>query len=117
MAKPKLTLREKQSFFVYLVHYLIQFADVQGYELTFGECWRSPEEAKRLAKLKKGIKRSLHCDRLAIDLNLFKEGKYLTKTEDYRELGEYWERLDDLCSWGGHFNDGNHFSLTHGGRK
>ena len=113
----KLSLREKQSFFVYLLSYLIQYAYNQGYELTLGAAYRTPSEAEALATAKKGIKRSLHTERLAIDLNLFKDGKWLKKTSDHRELGAYWEGLDPLCSWGGHFNDGNHYSLEHGGRK
>jgi hypothetical protein len=58
---------------------------------------------------------SLHKDRLAIDLNLFKNQDYLKSTEDYLPLGEYWESIGG--AWGGRFNDGNHFSLEHNGRK
>lgn len=112
-----MTLREKQSLFVVLVARLIDYASALGYELTFGEAYRSPEEAARLAKAGKGIAKSLHTSRLAIDLNLFKDGVYQRGTEAYRPLGEWWERQDPLCKWGGFFGDGNHFSLTHGGRK
>lgn len=112
-----MTLREKQSLFVALVAELIRFAYAQGYELTFAEAYRSPEEAARLAKLGKGLKYSLHCDRLAIDLNLFRDGVYLSSTESHRPLGEWWEKQHPLCRWGGRFNDGNHYSLEHGGRK
>lgn len=113
-----MTLREKQSHFLRLVATLIQQADVFGYALTCGEAYRSPEEAARLAALGAGITRSLHTQRLAIDLNLFIDGVYQTTTEAYRPLGEWWERQDVLCRWGGRFRrpDGNHFSLTHGGR-
>ena len=31
------------------------------------------------------------------------------------ELGEYWESIGG--SWGGRFNDGNHYSLEHNGVK
>jgi hypothetical protein len=72
--------------------------------VTLGEAWRSPEEAARLAKTGKGIARSLHTERLAIDLNLFKSGQYLFGTEDHRELGEWWEAQDALARWGGRFN-------------
>ena len=52
-----------------------------------------------------------------MDFNLFKDGKYLTATEDYTQLGEYWESLGGC--WGGRFSsaDGNHFSLEHEGCK
>lgn len=85
--------------------------------MTFGETYRSPEEAKRLAKLGIGLKDSLHISKLAIDLNLFKDGRYLSSTESHKKIGEWWERQDELCCWGGRFGDGNHYSLTHGGRK
>lgn len=112
-----MTLREKQSLFVSLTALLILKANQLGYELTYGETWRSPEEAARLAKLKKGIKNSLHTLKLAVDFNLFKNGKFLDKTEDHRVLGEYWESLHPLARWGGRFEDGNHYSLEHQGRK
>lgn len=115
-----MTLREKQSLFVILIAKLIDHAYAVGYDMTFGECWRSPEEAVRLAKAGKGVKNSLHCSRLAIDFNLFLNGKYLTKTEEYADLGLWWEAQSGLnyeCVWGGRFNDGNHFSIAYGGRK
>ena len=116
-----MTLREKQSLFAELVAMLLVMAHDLGYAVTLGEAYRSPEEAARLAKLGKGIKTSLHTQRLAIDLNLFRDGKYLTASEDYRPLGEAWERLsqkpDYECCWGGRFGDGNHFAISHNGKK
>lgn len=115
-----LSLREKQSIFVREIANLIIYAGSQGYELTFGEAYRSKEEAERLANADKGIKNSLHTVRLAIDLMLFKGGKYLTNTKDYEFLGLYWEAksVPDLqYCWGGRFNDGNHFSIAHAGKK
>ena len=112
-----MTLRQKQSFFVSLVALLIQHASSLGYELTFGEAYRSPEEAARLAKAGKGIANSLHTSRLAIDLNLFKNGVYLSSTAAHKPLGEWWEAQHPLCRWGGRFKDGNHYSLTHAGRS
>lgn len=112
-----MVLREKQSLFAHLVAELILAAYDKGYAVTLGEAYRSPEEAARLAKLGKGIKASLHTQRLAIDLNLFLNGTYLTNTNAYHPLGEWWEQQHELCRWGGRFGDGNHFSMTHGGRK
>lgn len=115
-----MTLRQKQSVFTLRVARLILKANELGYELTFGEAWRSPEEAKRLAKTGAGIARSLHTDRLAIDLNLFKDGQWLTTTEAHRPLGEWWERQSTdgaVCTWGGRFGDGNHYAIEHAGRK
>lgn len=115
-----MTLRQKQSAFVRLVARLIYQATSMGYELTFGEAKRSAEEAARLAKLNKGIKNSLHVLQLAIDLNLFRDGRYLTSTEAHRPLGEWWEAQSTpelQCTWGGRFGDGNHYSVAHGGAK
>lgn len=140
------SLREKQSLFVYLSALLIEEAYERGYELTFGEAWRSDEQAEinavgpvmrdRVSKVIeflapmlamkisnngkiRGSRNSLHQDRLALDLNLFKNGAYLTGTEAHRELGEWWERQHPLCRWGGRFEDadGNHYSLEHEGRQ
>lgn len=116
-----MTLREKQSSFAIAVAHLILKAAEMGYEVTLGEAWRSEHEAKRHALAGSGIRRSLHQDRLAIDLNLFRHGEWLTSTESHRPLGEYWESLstDEYdCAWGGSWgDDGNHYSITHEGRK
>jgi hypothetical protein len=117
-----MTLREKQSLFVVLVARLIQHATALGYALSFGEAWRSPEEAARLAKRDTGIARSLHTQRLAIDLNLFKDGVYLRTADAHRPLGEWWKAqstADYTCAWGGDFasGDANHYSIAHGGRQ
>jgi len=100
----------KQIDFVQDVAKLIGFIFKTRYFCTFGETFRTQEQAKIFAKSGKGIKNSQHCKRLAIDLNLFSsEKKYLTKTSDYKFLGEYWESLREGNRWGGRFNDGNHF--------
>lgn len=105
-----MTLRQKQSLFVTLVVKLITKGHQLGYEFTFGDAQRSIQEATRL-----GFKNSNHTRRLAIDLNLFKDGHYLSSTESHRPLGEYWESLHPMCRWGGKFGDGNHYSLEHNG--
>jgi hypothetical protein len=109
------TLGEKQRKFVSMIGQLIGWAYAHGYELTFGEAYRTPEQAALYAKQGKGIAKSLHCSRLAVDFNLFVNGAYQPTSEAYKTLGEYWESLGG--AWGGRFNDGNHFSLEHEGRK
>ncbi|MDY4387759.1 M15 family metallopeptidase [Pectobacterium aroidearum] len=109
-------LLDKQQLFAQMLAKLILWADTQGYELTYGEAYRTPEQAKLNAQSGKGIANSLHTQRLAVDLNLFINDVYKTRTEDYLPLGEYWESLGG--SWGGRFKsrpDGNHFSLEHNG--
>jgi D-alanyl-D-alanine carboxypeptidase len=112
------TLAQKQRRFLPLVAKLIDFAYAQGYELTAGECYRTPEQAALNAQHGSGIANSLHTLRLAVDLQLFRGGVYLTDTASYEWLGEFWKTLDPECSWGGDFQtrpDGNHFSLSWGG--
>lgn len=108
-----MTLREQQSLFVLLVAKLIYFARASGYELTFGETYRTKEQAEWNAAHGSGITNSLHCQRLAVDFNLFKGGEILTTVENYRPLGNYWKGLHALCRWGGDFSkpDADHFSM------
>ena len=98
-----LSLRQKQSMFAKKVALLILFAYDQGYEITFGDAWA-----------KTGHKTgSFHYKRLAIDLNLFRDGKYLASTKAHEPLGLFWEGLSPQCTWGGRFrnSDGNHYSF------
>lgn len=39
----------------------------------------------------------------------------LTASSGHKLLGEYWESIGG--TWGGRFNDGNHYSLEHNGVK
>ncbi|PHS23501.1 MAG: hypothetical protein COA83_09690 [Methylophaga sp.] len=90
---------------------LILFAEDQGYKLTGAELYRTPAHAKRNAAKGVGIADSLHCQRLAIDLNLFIDDKFRRDSEAHRPLGEFWESLDPRNNWGGDFKkpDGNHY--------
>ena len=111
-----MTLGQKQRKFTRMVADLIIFAYEQGYELTVGDAFRDPRVHGAVGEKKSySSANSLHKERLAIDLNLFKDGRFLAQSEDHRPLGDYWESLGG--SWGGRFEDGNHYSLEHGGRK
>ena len=88
-----------------MISRLIRFAYNMGYKLTFGDAYATTGH----------MENSLHYKRLAVDFNLFKDGRYLTRTEDHAPLGEYWEAIGG--TWGGRFNDGNHYSLEHNGVK
>lgn len=98
---------------------LLTWLDANGYEVTLGECKRPPEAALYYSREKKGILHSNHIHSLAIDLNLFRDGKYLTEKTAYAPAGEYWESLsvpDCESCWGGKFEtpDSDHFSLKYG---
>ena len=112
-----MTLREKQSLFARNIARLIQYAYAEGYEVTLAEAYRPPETAALYEKQGRGISRSLHTQRLAVDLNLFIDGKYLPDSESHRVLGLYWKTLHPDNRWGGDFSrpDGGHYSMSHGG--
>lgn len=117
---------EQQRLFVKLIGKLIEWSYTNGYELSFGEAWRTDEQARLYATSGKGILNSLHRRRMAIDLNLFKDSRpgidddvYQTDSAAYKPLGNYWKTLHPLCRWGGDFSkpDGNHFSMEWEGVK
>lgn len=138
------SLNEKQWQFSALYAQLILHANSLGYQCATGECARSNEQAEinamgsggreRLFDLirkdfpalasavrdngkNNGVRHSVHQLKLAGDLLLFKGGVYLTASEDYRPLGEWWELQSPFARWGGHWSDGNHFSFEHNGVK
>lgn len=108
-------LSEKQFQFTKMTADLINWAYLNGYTLTYAEAYRSPLQAKENAAKGIGISNSLHTQRLAVDFNLFKDGVWLTRTEDHEQMGEYWESIGG--TWGGRFHDGNHYSLEYNGVK
>ena len=95
---------DRQQAFVYDVSVLIEWVYNEGYELSLGEAWRPKEtQAVYLEQGKTKTMHSKHQERLAIDFNLFIDGKYTDNPEDYRLLGEYWESLREGNVWGGRF--------------
>ena len=142
-----MTTGEKQRLFFLLVCQWGIAIQRLGYEATFGEGWRTDEQAEinalgpqgRLTLVKllttvplfarlaltianntgSGIRTSLHIDRLAVDVNLFKDGRYIAdgSSPEWAEVGKLWESLHELARWGGRWGDGNHLSLEHEGRK
>ena len=111
-----MTLGQKQRKFTLMIAQLIQWAYEQGYELTVGDAYRDPRLHGQVGEKKGyGAASSCHKLRLAVDLNLFKEGAFLTTTEAHTPLGEKWESMGG--TWGGRFQDGNHYSLEHEGKK
>jgi len=97
-----MSLRTEQSAFAKTLALLILWVFEQGYEITIGDVWAHDRH-------KEG---SFHYKRLAADLNLFKNGKWLIETKDHEPLGEFWKSLDPQCTWGGDFKnkDANHYS-------
>jgi len=110
-----MSLRQSQAIFMLNVAKLIVKMNSEGFTCTFGEAFRTPEQAEIYAKSGKGIKNSLHCKRLAIDINLFSpKGDYLTTVKDHEQFGMFWETLHPKNRWLGRFakGDANHYEMT-----
>lgn len=113
-----MSLGKMQRKFTRMVALLISWAYDNGYELTLGDAYRDPRVHGEVGEKKSySSANSLHKSRLAIDLNLFKDGVWLTSSEDHRPLGDYWKSIGG--TWGGDFPnpDGNHYSIEFQGRK
>lgn len=106
-------LGERQELFSRLIAKLILKMYDMGYQVRCGDFYarpRIPLEHK---------KNSLHYEKCAADLNLFKDGVFLERTEDHANFGDYWEGLHPNCRWGGNFkdkngkpiHDGNHYEV------
>lgn len=113
-----MSLRKLQSEFAALVPRLIDKAISLGFEVTFGDAYRDPRAfGSPGIFMSYGHPKSAHKYRLAIDLNLFKNGTFLDSTEAHAELGTWWESQHPLARWGGRFRDGNHYSFEYEGIK
>ncbi len=111
-----MTLGERQKQFSRMIPKLLDKAHDLGFEVTLGDAFRDPRVFGAQGKFAGyGRASSAHKNRLAIDLNLFKGGKYMSDTEDHKILGEWWESQGG--SWGERFEDGNHYSLEWQGTK
>jgi hypothetical protein len=81
----------------------------QGYQVSEGEGWRTPEQAAIYVVKKTGILDSIHRDRMGQDLII-------------RDKDAAWKALHPLNRWGGDFKgktagDYQHFSQTYSGRS
>lgn len=116
-----LTLGQRQELFMELLGQLLVWLYANGYKVRGGELLRDPRIAKMNDANGVGISNSLHIDKLAIDLNIFKNGRWLSTTEEHAPIGAKWKTLHALCAWGGDFKpptkpDGNHYSVRYAGR-
>ncbi len=114
-------LSTKQQRFTECMGLLINQAYSLGYGLTFGDAFRdSRAHGANGVKDSYSAANSVHKIRLAVDLNLFVDGEYITSGDHlaYQQLGEFWKGLDVDARWGGDFpGDANHFSFQHKGVK
>jgi hypothetical protein len=118
------SIRPIQSAFARLVPRLIDKAHELGFEVTLGDAYRDPRVFGPVGQRRGyGHPNSAHKQRLAIDLNLFRDLDgdgdldFAERTELHRPLGEWWEKQHPLARWGGRFADGNHYSFEVDGIK
>lgn len=114
-------LTGKQFLFMSCLGKLLLWCEQNGYTVTGGDLYRSMDSLKcyhcqqpvnyqqlLVSNGRSHTLNSLHCNRLAIDLNLFKDGQYIGNDgQAYAPLGQYWESLDPSNHWGG----GDHFPV------
>jgi len=99
-----MTLGEKQRAFSKALAQLLLYAYEQGYEISMGDVWA-----------KTGHKaNSNHYIRLAADLNLFKDGVYLTDGSGHDKLHNFWDSIGGAKRID---RDMNHYSFEHEGRR
>lgn len=112
---PAETLGQKRCRFTLMVASLLQYMKSQGYDAALNEVMRTQAQASANAASGAGISNSLHLVGLAADINLYKNGTYLSLSSDHLPFGIWWEAQGG--SWGGRFSkpDGNHYSLMHNG--
>ena len=112
-----MSLGSDQREFALLAGKFIVWIYKQGYELSLGDFFRDPRlHGKFGEKVAYGSSKSYHKKKLAMDLNLFKDGKYLGSTASHAALGKKWKSMHPKCVWGGDFgkSDGNHYSFGEG---
>lgn len=113
-----MSLISEQAAFLLDVCKLIEEATRQGFTVTAGEMYRTPEQQALYVKTGRSkTMNSLHLTRRAVDLNFFRDGKLVYDKAALAPLGAYWELLHPLNSWGGNgikLVDVPHFSRGDG---
>lgn len=99
-----MSLVQEQAAFLLDAGKLVVYATEQGFVVTGGELWRTPEQQQVYVKTGRSkTMKSNHLRRLAIDLNFFKDGKLVATKSELAGLGDYWESLNPVNRWGGNF--------------
>lgn len=108
-----MSLVTEQAAFLQDAARLIIHANSLGWTVTGGELFRTTEQQAIYVKTGRSkTANSYHLKRLAIDLNFLKDGKLVYDIAALKPLGDYWEGLSPLNSWGGNwksFKDVPHF--------
>ena len=108
-----MTLGQHQEAFMRDFSKLLIFIHQNGYEVRGGELLRTPEMQEIYLRTGKSkTSKSNHLVKCAVDLFIFKDGKWLLNKEDLKMFGDFWCSLDPMNQWGGFyqtFYDGPHF--------
>lgn len=104
-----MTLGQHQEKFSRDLWDLMQFAFNRGYEIRIGEVQRPIEMQEIYIKTGRSkTMNSMHLKKCAADIHFMKDGNLCYP----KELGDFWESLDPMNSWGGNwktFKDAPHF--------
>ena len=107
-----MSLVTKQQQFAISIAKLIIYAESIGLPVTFGDAYRDPRlHGATGNKQGYGAANSCHKLRLAVDLNIIKDGK-ISPISDYEKLQKYWR--DNLNGSEMIDGDSNHFSWAEG---
>ena len=100
-----MALVAEQAAFLQDVARLVVHAAEQGWTVTGGELYRTQEQQEIYVRTGRSkTSNSYHLKRLAIDLNFFRDGKLCYDVAALKPLGDYWESLAAVNSWGGNWN-------------
>lgn len=108
-----MTLRSQQSVFAKNIGLLIAYAYANGFELTFGEVYRTVEQQEIYFKTGRSkTMNSRHIQRMAVDFNIFINGRMLFADpkiydDDLKRatvLADYWESLNVNNVWGSNWD-------------
>lgn len=100
-----MSLVNEQAAFLLDVCELVKFATNQGFQVTGGELFRTPEQQQIYLKTGRSkTMQSNHLKRLAIDLNFIRDGQLCYDKLALEPIGQFWEGLHPKNRWGGHFS-------------
>jgi hypothetical protein len=96
-----MNLSAEQHEFLQDAAKLIQFSATQGFTVTGGELFRTPEQQQIYVQSGRSkTMDSKHLRRLAIDLNFLKDGTLIYDVDQLKAIGEYWQSLNPKNSAG-----------------
>ena len=101
------SIGDKRRQFSQMQAMLIQYAHFLGYECAV-------DFVKRCEDCQVGKANSMHKLGLAMDLNLYLDGHYLTEEWPHADLHALWDLLGGAERIPG---DMNHYSISHGGMR